>query len=613
MIEQKRRMKARRPFYSMFGLIIIGAFLILLVPVSALDGNVHSGVKSTEAASNPGAEQNRDSTESTYKLSVDTDRSLYESGDVVKIKAAISGQRLENTPEIQGEIRLPAGVSQKLEFDDPICVESVNSCPAGGNCNYPTMFSCTYEKEYRVLDEGEYQIKVSSIANGVALQDYADFEVRDAEDYIYVRVNDRFKIKEGQTAVVMDFKDIKIRLEDMAAACTPRKGCSFIAILSASLDDEGFDFSLAEGEQTPVFGLNVFAISNEDSSSELLITAEDRDMVDVKITPVSNVIDQGEKARYTVTLKDKTSVAHGSDNKFRKYNIEVSGLPYYADYPNSMTLSAGESKEFSLLVDTSSILKNYEVPLSDNSLEARTVGYSSIVSTNSDSTSADASGKILLENPSNQASGSGSTYNFRVEVFYEGEREDLAYAKLKVRPSTPPQPPETINIALSSGWNLISLPGTGNLNRNNCGQEIYGFVYLKEEGRYVSLQEARDILGSNGLQRHLRLNSFWAYSYEQCSLAFELDELTDLSEISLQEGWNFVSINDEMIGRQLSDFTDGCSLEKSYLWNSDRQEWIIISEDHRFEADKLYGGFLTKVSNSCDLGWGLPLPPELPE
>jgi hypothetical protein len=188
----------------------------------------------------------------------------------------------------------------------------------------------------------------------------------------------------------------------------------------------------------------------------------------------------------------------------------------------------------------------------------------------------------------------------------------------EVRPIEPPPFPGdeeqvTATIGLYKGWNLISLPGkyiTG--GGTTCSaKEPIAFVYLKDKKKYVSIQEAAEILGSNGLQEYLAENAFWIYSYESCEVSFNVKEYTSFNDINLITGWNLVPITVDMEGLALGDIEGSCEFKSSYLWNAKGQEWGTLDEHDKFSTSDLYMGVLLKASNACTLGGArLTLPEE---
>jgi len=230
------------------------------------------------------------------------------------------------------------------------------------------------------------------------------------------------------------------------------------------------------------------------------------------------------------------------------------------------------------------------------------------------SVSADAATEVVEVSPSVIASG--KAYKFRVLVTGRDGSEATAYALLNVLYSPPPPPQEKIRLTIQEGWNLMTLPGEGELNSGTCSalKELYAFVYVKEIEQYMTFKEAADYMGEARLRAYLRTHAFWVYSFDDCYMGFSLEDATSFNDLSLDKGWNFVPITQDMEGNSLSDVGGDCDFEKSYLWDASKQDWKRIGNGMKFSEDQLYNGFISKVDDSCDFGWGAIIsPPPLPE
>jgi len=121
------------------------------------------------------------------------------------------------------------------------------------------------------------------------------------------------------------------------------------------------------------------------------------------------------------------------------------------------------------------------------------------------------------------------------------------------------------------------------------------------------------MMGERRLKEYLKTHSFWVYSYRNCAMVFRLEEATSFNDLSLEDGWNFVPITQDMEGNSLNDLGGDCDFEKTYYWNSKEQSWERLSLSQRFDDDMLYNGFVADVDDDCDFGWGAIItPPPLP-
>lgn len=190
----------------------------------------------------------------------------------------------------------------------------------------------------------------------------------------------------------------------------------------------------------------------------------------------------------------------------------------------------------------------------------------------------------------------------------------------EVRPIEPPPFPEeeeevTATIKIYKGWNLISLPGkyVEGIGSTCTAKNPIAFVYLKDRKEYVSIQEAMEILGNDGLKKYLAENAFWIYSYENCKITFKLEEYTSFNDVSLVKGWNLVPVTVDMEDLTLADITGGCELKSSYIWDTANQEWETLESEYKFKSTDLHNGILLKANSACVLGGAELKPPELEE
>jgi hypothetical protein len=116
-----------------------------------------------------------------------------------------------------------------------------------------------------------------------------------------------------------------------------------------------------------------------------------------------------------------------------------------------------------------------------------------------------------------------------------------------------------------------------------------------------------------GKEEYFTIYSVWYYSDENLKVStVQFDgQLKDFFEsydeglikYKLMTGWNLITINKRMIGKNLDDFKGNCNLERVVFWNADSQEW---KEDKgntniEFEERTIAGaGLAVKVSDECE-------------
>lgn len=162
---------------------------------------------------------------------------------------------------------------------------------------------------------------------------------------------------------------------------------------------------------------------------------------------------------------------------------------------------------------------------------------------------------------------------------------------------------ELITVSFFDKWEMKSFKGEPENIRTTCKKAPYGFVYLKEQGRYVSLDEATKILGKNGLSKYLGKNPFWIYGREKCELNYEVKEFNMYKDINLQPGNNFVSFTKDMSGKSISEIGGNCDSKFIYKWNNEGQAWVTFSDRTTMTEDDITsGGLLIKSEKPCTFG-----------
>jgi len=473
---------------------------------------------------------------------------------------------------------------------------------------------------------------------------------------IYVNLNERFKLSEEQSAKVVDYKDMKITLNDIIKECEVHiesssnnegsssgggMGCKLIgAHVQVEMPGEcqtnspnedcsstGTEFIIRKGEGREVFGVEIKLLGLRQDVGEFIVKEEiQEDYVDVKIYPESQEIFYGDETSYKVVVTDKHAVARcvgntGCSTQMYTYFVNVRNLPFNKDYEKQVTIEAGGSKTFTLKVFPYAVVVEEEKIEYDGEMVVTKVVASDIGTSSIETGNAVASEvEYVYQEDIPIRTNVYREYKFSVNVKQQGDPSvrDAAYGKLIIKPviSPPEFPTDEITIKLSKGWNLISLPGKlVKFSDNGCTsrKKLLGFVYLKEKQKYVTLKEAQDILG-NDFRDYLAKNAFWIYSFDDCELKVKLDLTIDYSGINLHQGWNLIPITEDMVGGYLGDIMEDCNIQKINKWDAVQQEWRTISKEYTFSDWETSYGFIAKVSDYCSLGGvNILVPPAMPE
>jgi len=163
---------------------------------------------------------------------------------------------------------------------------------------------------------------------------------------------------------------------------------------------------------------------------------------------------------------------------------------------------------------------------------------------------------------------------------------------------------EELRLELKEGWNLVALPGEGDLSPGDCAaaEALYGLVYLRDSGTYVTMEKASELMGEQDLKSYLMMNAFWVYSFRPCEMGFALRNGTSFVGMGLDEGWNFLPVTSDMVNTSLNDLGGGCDFRKAHYWDAEMQQWVEQELGEKFSEDQLHKGFAVKTDVACALG-----------
>ncbi len=569
------------------------------------------------------------------RFSVYVDREEYRVGDRARITATLSGYQRQGIEDadVWAVVEYPSGVSQRTRLESTVCAASACACPEGAMCKCPpATVSCQFENKISVSQEGAHY--VTAYAEGDDFEKKADtkFWAYDVSDTKYVRLDQKFGLEVEQSAVVTDYREMRLTLDNIvypkcavleedssseaSVKCLDSRGYAVLSVRGPALAGSEVtetQVRIREGESASLYGAKISLLDLQDDEATFVVSKEGNgDYVDVKIEPSTESVELGQTAKYRIIVRDNHPMPLAVDElPGYSYRVKVYDLPFSLEYDAWVEVGAGREATVPLYVYTSGhygVMEQAEVATA-----AAGSGQPQAVQVQAMNTvSAEAAAEQVKIAPDLVASG--RAYKFRVAVSGEDDSQDSAYAILNVLYSPPPPPPsDEVEMELSQGWNLIALPGEGTLLEGDCEREPQAYVYLKSREEYVTLKEAAGILGNEGLKDYLRTHSFWVYSYKSCEMRFRLDEATSLHDLSLDEGWNFLPVTQDMEGNSLNGIGGDCDFGKSYYWDSRAQNWERMSLDDDFEEDMLYKGFVANVEDSCDFGWGAILaPPPIP-
>ncbi|MEA3343808.1 MAG: Kazal-type serine protease inhibitor family protein [archaeon] len=460
----------------------------------------------------------------------------------------------------------------------------------------------------------------------------------------YVHLNEKFDLHIGETAHVIDYNNMRLRLnnimyprcataeqddstDDVAARCIGEKPIATLEIINPRIDtlqtSTATILRMSAGETKEVFGARITLVQLDSKKGIFIIRkATHTDFVDIKISPDTRTISYHESAEYKITVTDKhpqlmvdtecdesqQDCPATSVQPLYTYDIIVTNLPFQKQYPKTIILAAGDTETFELKVTPFHItITQQETQIS------KAVANGNTITAKATAHPVEVAAPSVKIRPRKK-------YTFSVTAKQKNSPyvRDTDHATLIIKPEIqPPMPPgEETTIQLYKGWNLISLPGkliqfmelTGAGNK-----KLLGFVYLPKEKKYVTIKQAREILGSE-FYEYLAKHAFWIYSYDDSKLRIKINRNVSYNELELYSGWNLLPVTEDMVGGYLKEIKGTCEFEKLYKWVAKEQSWKKIEEDYQFQESEINYGIAIKAIDYCRLGGGNIIePPAMPE
>jgi hypothetical protein len=178
---------------------------------------------------------------------------------------------------------------------------------------------------------------------------------------------------------------------------------------------------------------------------------------------------------------------------------------------------------------------------------------------------------------------------------------------------------------MEKGWNLLYGFGhprqfwsNSELREETSIRVVYTLNPLTQEYAQLYPTLERDKLV--GLDDDEILNTaLWVYSSESFETKYGLEsDIVPFQERPLYQGWNFVGITNDMIGKTIAEMEGNCNVLKSYFYNAEQDEtdrgtnWKNIPKNIALPEETLYKGLVIKVESNCKLDEDSLSPPAIP-
>ena len=151
------------------------------------------------------------------------------------------------------------------------------------------------------------------------------------------------------------------------------------------------------------------------------------------------------------------------------------------------------------------------------------------------------------------------------------------------------------SIELQHGWNLVSIPGEGELGLGTCGVTPVGVLYIPYVNKFMTVPEV--LQDMDNYNAFFASHAFWVYSYQECELEFVETRKTSYGELWLDEGWSFVPVTEDMAGKTWDGIGAGCGIKSVYTWGG---KWEKFDGGEIIRENLIGKGFLIRA-NSCRL------------
>jgi len=167
-------------------------------------------------------------------------------------------------------------------------------------------------------------------------------------------------------------------------------------------------------------------------------------------------------------------------------------------------------------------------------------------------------------------------------------------------------------VQIREGWNLLSgFHSPDQLESQVLDSDqikaIYAFQPL--EKKYYRMYPNQEELTWSKSEDILLNTGYWVYSESDAytEYLFNEDDIISYEDRDIYQGWNFLGITPDMLGKSMNDILGSCDFEKVYHFESLIQEWSNNLVNDPFMDETLTNSarglaLAVKVSDDCQLG-----------
>ncbi|MFH1587500.1 MAG: Kazal-type serine protease inhibitor family protein, partial [Candidatus Diapherotrites archaeon] len=446
---------------------------------------------------------------------------------------------------------------------------------------------------------GNYTIYALEVGNT------AVFVVRETgiEEYIKVRLGERFNLKEKQSALVLG-EDVIIQLVNaVGSECFEGGPCSNTAsIATISVwkgygiggDTEGaampelVTYSLYPGESISLYGLDIKLLGSSMREATFIVNKSGSQIINVH-------------------TNERFKLATGMAARVLEANMRIDLLSIKGNEEcTTDDFGSCSGRNFAEIS-----VSNYLYELTKTGVAVDAEDYREVVT------------KSVVEGSSGVSGASKMVTTdialpptpFRKYRLYEGESVEVndyeiklldLYSDTAVFIVTDKRIDLEFKLYIANGWNLMSVPGDIVNPDTDCefDEDPSLFRYNTGTGEFEEIYN-----GENG-------EAYFFYNPNSgCTVSGGIKNPVSYKELpSLVKGWNFVPVTADMIGKGINDL--GCDLRGAFFFNTRSNGWDNILGTRISEED-LGKGIALYSNSACSFGetgggWGIPMLPELP-
>ncbi|MBI2631554.1 hypothetical protein HYW75_00950 [Candidatus Pacearchaeota archaeon] len=170
-----------------------------------------------------------------------------------------------------------------------------------------------------------------------------------------------------------------------------------------------------------------------------------------------------------------------------------------------------------------------------------------------------------------------------------------------------------VNIQLVEGWNLVPffLPSTiktnSEIQKGDIGAIWSWLPPLKDYYQVFPVNQLDNLpveIGRTLDESEILSASVWVYSKKSGGIEYSTPEGI-LNSRTIYEGWNFVAITPDMVGKTFGELLNGCNILKGAEFTAYNNKWSTfsgesISSDSPLEND-VGLTLVVKVDNECSI------------